>query len=658
MALRVKTALALALVSGGVASAQVEVIVPNNMATTTGAGGLNTVVRDAGNPRSYQIIYASSELTSAVGMDLVGISWRMLPGYPAFPSTEAVWNDYQIRVGTAATTPATMSTSFAANFSGNEVLVRSGPLTLPAGFFPVLGSPNPFGDVIPFHAPFTYTGGDLVIDIRHPGGNFTNPNGYLEGLATTQAAQGYGITTRAMSQSVYPTPTTGAFATAYISKLFFTSGNPNVTGACCFNDGSCQFITLANCQAGGGSFRGENVTCAAANCPQPGACCFPSGSCEVRFELACTGSGGTWSGAGTSCTPNTCPQPGACWLSDGCAIVMEGVCTFAGGTFQGGASNCASFPLPAGVLYINGPMATGASSGNGIPAPGGNQWSECAHPYEIPTFQAPANTTAGFRVASATDRIADDFTIPAGESWQINNVVVYAYQTGSSTTSSFTGATLRIWDGPPNVSGSTVVWGDTSTNRMTSTQFSGIYRAFSSVVAPACGGAVTQPTTDRPIMEVVVGVNASLPAGTYWLDYNTTGTLASGPWAPLTTVRGTRTANAAANALQSTNNGLTWVLIQDAGQGCNPTPITQDYAFRIRGERTSACYANCDNSTTPPILNVEDFTCFINQFAAASQLPPAQQLTHYANCDQSTTPPVLNVEDFTCFINKFAQGCP
>jgi hypothetical protein len=73
---------------------------------------------------------------------------------------------------------------------------------------------------------------------------------------------------------------------------------------------------------------------------------------------------------------------------------------------------------------------------------------------------------------------------------------------------------------------------------------------------------------------------------------------------------------------------------------------------------TPVCYANCDGSTTAPILNVEDFTCFINEFAAAIQLPHEQQLTHYANCDESTTAPVLNVEDFTCFINKFAQGCP
>jgi hypothetical protein len=70
-----------------------------------------------------------------------------------------------------------------------------------------------------------------------------------------------------------------------------------------------------------------------------------------------------------------------------------------------------------------------------------------------------------------------------------------------------------------------------------------------------------------------------------------------------------------------------------------------------------ACYPNCDGSTVPPILNVEDFTCFINEFAAGTALPHEQQLGHYANCDRSTVAPVLNVEDFTCFINRFAQGC-
>jgi outer membrane protein assembly factor BamB len=70
------------------------------------------------------------------------------------------------------------------------------------------------------------------------------------------------------------------------------------------------------------------------------------------------------------------------------------------------------------------------------------------------------------------------------------------------------------------------------------------------------------------------------------------------------------------------------------------------------------CLANCDNSTTPPILNAGDFTCLLNRFRAAQSLPAAQQVTDYTNCDQSTTPPVLNAGDFTCFLTKFRAGCP
>ena len=61
------------------------------------------------------------------------------------------------------------------------------------------------------------------------------------------------------------------------------------------------------------------------------------------------------------------------------------------------------------------------------------------------------------------------------------------------------------------------------------------------------------------------------------------------------------------------------------------------------------CYANCDNSTISPILNVQDFACFLNKFAAGHV---------YANCDGSTSAPALNVQDFACFLNRFANGCP
>jgi hypothetical protein len=60
------------------------------------------------------------------------------------------------------------------------------------------------------------------------------------------------------------------------------------------------------------------------------------------------------------------------------------------------------------------------------------------------------------------------------------------------------------------------------------------------------------------------------------------------------------------------------------------------------------CWPNCDGSTTAPVLNVLDFGCFLNHYAAGDS---------YANCDGSTQPPVLNVLDFSCFLNRFAAGC-
>jgi hypothetical protein len=61
------------------------------------------------------------------------------------------------------------------------------------------------------------------------------------------------------------------------------------------------------------------------------------------------------------------------------------------------------------------------------------------------------------------------------------------------------------------------------------------------------------------------------------------------------------------------------------------------------------CYTNCDGSTKPPVLNVADFICFLNAFAAGDP---------YANCDGSTTIPTLTFNDFICFQQQFAAGCP
>ena len=76
--------------------------------------------------------------------------------------------------------------------------------------------------------------------------------------------------------------------------------------------------------------------------------------------------------------------------------------------------------------------------------------------------------------------------------------------------------------------------------------------------------------------------------------------------------------------------------------------VNLDNAAHFVGLSTGLCYANCDGSTAVPVLNVNDFICFNNRFAAADP---------YANCDGSTAAPVLNVNDFTCFLNRYATGC-
>ncbi len=81
------------------------------------------------------------------------------------------------------------------------------------------------------------------------------------------------------------------------------------------------------------------------------------------------------------------------------------------------------------------------------------------------------------------------------------------------------------------------------------------------------------------------------------------------------------------------------------GTGTDPNGNTQAWIATLPA---TACYANCDTSSVPPILNINDFQCFTNRFAAADP---------YANCDGSTSPPTLNVNDFQCFLNRFAAGC-
>ena len=172
------------------------------------------------------------------------------------------------------------------------------------------------------------------------------------------------------------------------------------------------------------------------------------------------------------------------------------------------------------LLHDNGAFVTHPGAG-----PGGADMSRLQNSTLLMTIIG-----AGHSV-SAGVRVADDFEVTAPSGWNIASVIFFAYQTGSTTTSTIDHVNFRIWDGPPEEPGSTVVFGDTATNRMSLTSWTNAYRATES--AP---NDVT-----RPIMQQTCFIDLHLDAGTYWIDWQSGGTLMSGPWAPPITILGQTT---------------------------------------------------------------------------------------------------------------------
>jgi len=171
---------------------------------------------------------------------------------------------------------------------------------------------------------------------------------------------------------------------------------------------------------------------------------------------------------------------------------------------------------------------------------------------------------------SAGNSMADDFVV-TGAGWNINEIQFFGYQTNSGTTSTFNDLRVQIYNGPPNAGG-TVIWGDFTTNRMTATSWTNIYRVLDTDLLNAA----------RPVMRIVAQLTTpiNLAAGTYWIEWQCGGTGASGPWAPPVTILGQ---TATGNALQKTSTG--WANALDTGSGAQ-----QGMPFLLFGEAVSSGY--------------------------------------------------------------------
>ncbi len=147
-------------------------------------------------------------------------------------------------------------------------------------------------------------------------------------------------------------------------------------GACCFDDGTCEMTYPPQCQAAGGDWGGHGRPCEA--CPPAGACCFDDGTCEMTYPPQCQAAGGDWGGHGRPC--EACPPAGACCFDDGtCEMTYPPQCQAAGGDWGGHGRPCSECPPP-GACCFNDPenyceityeaqcvSSNGTWMGNGVP---------------------------------------------------------------------------------------------------------------------------------------------------------------------------------------------------------------------------------------------------------------------------------------------------
>jgi hypothetical protein len=164
--------------------------------------------------------------------------------------------------------------------------------------------------------------------------------------------------------------------------------------------------------------------------------------------------------------------------------------------------------------------------------------------------------------------------VPTGKIWNLSDMTWFSYQTGSTLTSTMTGAVVTIWTGP--AAGVTLLAGDTTTNRLTTTQFSNVYRCNTSTLETA-----------RPVMVNTIDMSCvpALPPGQYWVSVSMAGSLASGPWCNLVCP-----APVAGNASQSIA-GAPHVQLVDGS-------LTVEFPFKLNGTEQGGTLTYCTAKTT------------------------------------------------------------
>ncbi|MCP9749438.1 GEVED domain-containing protein [Ferruginibacter sp. HRS2-29] len=214
--------------------------------------------------------------------------------------------------------------------------------------------------------------------------------------------------------------------------------------------------------------------------------------------------------------------------------------------------------------YVNGNLGSGTVSKNGTTAPTGFQWHELQNNVGN---TAVSNTSLAFAY-TGTFTVADNFTVPAGQTWTISKMTFYGIQ---PTAAAVTALNVRIHNSSPLAGATTIVYGNLTTNVLNATTPLNIYGAFNSSVP-----ANNTPGTAYRIFSMDANVATVLTAGTYWVEWKVTAGAAT--FAPTSVVVGART-QTGYNAIQS-NSGA-WTALLDGGNPASSPSLAQDLPFSI-----------------------------------------------------------------------------
>ncbi|MCB9134926.1 MAG: S8 family serine peptidase [Anaerolineales bacterium] len=286
--------------------------------------------------------------------------------------------------------------------------------------------------------------------------------------------------------------------------------------------------------------------------------------------------------------------------------------------------------VPSDILWDNGPLVNSPGTGAG----GADESMLQSTSLGMGTFGF------GQSVASGT-RVSDQFTITEAAGWTITGITTFGYQTGSTTTSTFTEVNYNIWDGNPMDPGSSIIY-TSGGNALVNSIWSNIYRV----------SETTSGNNQRPIMANTASAGFYLPQGTYWLDFQSAGSLASGPWAPPITINGQTTTGDAVQSIGGVwaalvdvgPQGLPFIIEGTIGGAAQPCELNSaiDWVSAVPSSGTNAPGAatNVDVVFDSSGLGMGNYSGYL---CLASNDPATPLITIPVSLDVTSSPPVIEV---------------